>query len=290
MDNRALVWIHTLSSPSGMVERWLLTLSRFDFVVQHRLGKHIDKQRPTVRDCNNYLGNQPCYSIYQPLGILHGNADGVSRAEHLPEADGSTMMVEESISAVLPLSTPEVWSAEDWIEAQKSDEDLQPLRVALIKGEKPSALFIRGLSHTAQVYFQIYDSLHLDGQGILCYRRILDPNIPTQKKSVKMVPRVWWFDAIKKVHLHGMHCGQKNTSERASRYIWFAGMNRISEYITRNCLQCQAAQPKPKDQRHTYRPTISGFPMQRLSIDYVGPLPVSPKGNKYIFTCLCSFR
>ena len=200
------------------------------------------------------------------------------------------MMVEESISAVLPLAAPEVWNADDWVEAQKSDEDLEPIRIAIVKGEKPALTVIRSLSHTAQVYFQLYDSLHLDSQGILCYRRILDPKMPAQKKSVKMVPRVWWFDAIKKVHIYGQHCGQKNTYERACRYIYFAGMSRISEYVTRNCLQCQAAQPKPKDQRHTYRPTVSGFPMQRLSIDYVGPLPVSPKGNRYIFTCLCSFR
>ena len=50
VDNRALVWIHSLSSPSGMVERWLLTLSRFDFVVQHRLGKLHGNNR-------NNLGN-----------------------------------------------------------------------------------------------------------------------------------------------------------------------------------------------------------------------------------------
>ena len=49
-DNRALTWIRSLESPTGMILRWLEILASFDFTIKHRMGTH------------------------------HGNADSLSRA------------------------------------------------------------------------------------------------------------------------------------------------------------------------------------------------------------------
>ena len=51
-DNRALTWILSLESPTGMILRWLEILASFDFTVKHRKG------------------------------TLHGNADSLSRSPH----------------------------------------------------------------------------------------------------------------------------------------------------------------------------------------------------------------
>ena len=53
-DNRALTWIRSLESPTGMILRWLEILASFDFTVKHRKG------------------------------TLHGNADALSRAPLTP--------------------------------------------------------------------------------------------------------------------------------------------------------------------------------------------------------------
>ena len=37
-DNRALTWIRSLESPTGMILRWLEILASFDLTVKHRKG------------------------------------------------------------------------------------------------------------------------------------------------------------------------------------------------------------------------------------------------------------
>ena len=51
-DNRELIWMCSLESPTGMILRWLEILASFDFTVKHRKG------------------------------TLHGNTDSLSRASH----------------------------------------------------------------------------------------------------------------------------------------------------------------------------------------------------------------
>ena len=56
-DHCALTWIKTMEHPTGMMKRWLETLSTFDFVVLHRQGKH------------------------------HVNKDALRRVDHAPEME-----------------------------------------------------------------------------------------------------------------------------------------------------------------------------------------------------------
>ena len=261
VDSRALKWIHTLDSPTGMVERWLLTLSKYDFQVEHRLSHQ------------------------------HGNADGLSRAPHLPAPDGSTMDVEsEGVNSVRPPDSSEVWDTSLWVETQKGDDDLLPIIRALKSGKKPEIEELRSFSSTCQLYFGHYEDLYLDSNSILCYKRSLNPELSNPRKTpVYIVPRVWWTDAMKKVHEGAGHCGVQNTVERAARSLYFVGMGRVGGYVVRSCEICQAKRPKEKDQRHTYQPVLSGYPFMRVCIDYVGPLPISHRGNRYILTVLDTF-
>jgi hypothetical protein len=57
---------------------------------------------------------------------------------------------------------------------------------------------------------------------------------------------------------------------------------------------CEGCQMKThrsnNDQRHTYATTSrEGYPFQRLSIDLVGPFPMSPEGYTHLLTVGCTF-
>jgi transposase InsO family protein len=54
-------------------------------------------------------------------------------------------------------------------------------------------------------------------------------------------------------------------------------------YIQR-CSRCAVKLRKGKDQRHTLVSTQEGYPWRKLSIDFVGPLRTSSRGNNYILT------
>ena len=65
----------------------------------------------------------------------------------------------------------------------------------------------------------------------------------------------------------------------ASRYYW-PGMYKTIDNWIRTCDVCQRqGRPKPKEPLH---PIPVGQPFDRVGIDYVGPLPRTTKGNRYI--------
>jgi hypothetical protein len=65
----------------------------------------------------------------------------------------------------------------------------------------------------------------------------------------------------------------------ASRYYWPRMYKTIENWI-QTCDVCQRqGRPKPKEPLH---PILVGQPFDRVGIDYVGPLPRTTKGNRYI--------
>ena len=67
------------------------------------------------------------------------------------------------------------------------------------------------------------------------------------------------------------------------RFFWWVGMDASTRWWLRKCLKCQAR----KTSRQTIRwPTLSlplpNGPGILVSVDYFGPLPLTPRGNAYI--------
>ena len=67
------------------------------------------------------------------------------------------------------------------------------------------------------------------------------------------------------------------------RFCWWIGMDISTRWWLRRCLKCQAR----KTSRQTIRwPTLClpqpNGPGILISVDYFGPLPITPRGNTYI--------
>ena len=84
------------------------------------------------------------------------------------------------------------------------------------------------------------------------------------------------------------HLGTARTLRMLERLYWWVGMSICTRWWLRHCLKCQA--------RKTPRPTVRWpvisipGPGIAVSVDYFGPLLVTPRGNTYIllFTDRCS--
>ena len=79
------------------------------------------------------------------------------------------------------------------------------------------------------------------------------------------------------------HLGVARTLAMLRRFYWWIGMDICTRWWLRRCLKCQAR----KTSRHTIRwPTLSlplpNGPGILVSVDYFGPLPITPRGNTYI--------
>ena len=79
------------------------------------------------------------------------------------------------------------------------------------------------------------------------------------------------------------HLSVARTSDMLRRFYWWIGKDISTRWWLRRCLQCKAR----KTSRQTIRwPTLS-LPLPHgpgilVSVDYVGSLPTTPRGNSYI--------
>ena len=253
-DASALVHLKTLKALTGILARWMQELQTYQFEVRHRRG------------------------------VDNGNADGVSRSNHLPEEEpedwdaGTIAGVREEIERDL--------DREAIIKAQKEDEILIEVRKWLTEG-KPSHEEMKAFGEELKVYAQ--QEIKEEPDGMLV-RHVTSNKSPLFKRNAILVPDTL-RDAVyfwSHQHPSAGHFGATATSIRAQAKWYYPGMVTELKRRTKMCSSCLAkARVKGKDCVH--RPRKSGFPGERLNIDLVGPLPRTANGNRYILTIEDSF-
>jgi len=85
------------------------------------------------------------------------------------------------------------------------------------------------------------------------------------------------------------HRGVRATAHLLSTKAFLISGRAAIERQLATCIPCQVKRGEPKPQRHTFATTTSGFPFQRISMDFVGPLPRTMKGNTMILTIKDTF-
>ena len=80
------------------------------------------------------------------------------------------------------------------------------------------------------------------------------------------------------------HLGKKKTKEKLiQRFYWFEVREDVHVWIAKG-ETCGANKPPAKSSRAPLGSMPTGGPWDRLATDLLGPLPVTPRGNKYILT------
>ena len=108
-------------------------------------------------------------------------------------------------------------------------------------------------------------------------------------RVLPLLPRNLWTRAMRQVHEEGAHHAKANTIDRALCYFYFPKMVAYAAEVVRTCRACQMKAGKGTDQRYLHWPSTSGYPFQRLSMDFVGPLPKTSKGFTYVLTVMDVF-
>ena len=269
-DNTALKYVQTLKDPGAIIENWLHILANYDFIVEHRGTKK------------------------------HANADALSRAEHLeeieiddvPEGYVCHMNGDANREVMRPRLTEEAdIGPEVWAEKQREDEDLS----ILIECMNDPALATRQrralASPTLQHYFGFYDegSLCFNDAGVLMVKKEVNEPGLSKQIQVALTPVELQETAMLKAHLGAGHQGWEKTLQLALKHFYFLNMKNCADRVIRECVECQRKTGAPKQQRHTLEARADGYPFQTVSIDFVGPLDKTPRGNMYILTLLDTF-
>ena len=264
-DSGALKYWQNLKNPRGADFRWLQELAEFQFTVKHRPGK------------------------------LNTNADQLSRREFMPsegEEDKHVagLVIQEMQGGDLP---PGIGMTRQKLhQAQKEDEVLMQVKQWLELEVNPKKEELRGLPEEAHRYAKQLDRLKVV-DGVL-YR--VTPIENSRKKSSVirkqlLVARDLRNDIFAWVHAHPTsgHFGQKATSKRALTYVYWPSLIADIAEGVRQCEKCVQKNRKINERATVHVPRVTGFPLEKMNVDLVGPFQTSKEGWRYILTCQDAF-
>ena len=252
-DHQALRWLKTMQEPKGMMIRWLDLLANYQFEIQFRPGKK------------------------------HGNADALSRAPHAAsEAIEGTDEDEMEQSLLCPLrSLPSLRAGIARLrDEQKKDETLRKVRTFISTNEWPNGLELRALDPALRLYVSLKPQLEINDD--LVVRKVRRANQAETK--LLCVPDSLQAAIVRQCHEDSGHRGINNTYEQTVQRFFFPSMSVQAKMTVAECTRCQKNKGAPQPQRHTLVSHQDSHPFSRLSIDFVGPMPASAQGNRYILT------
>ena len=254
-DHGSLRWLLNFKDAEGQMARWLETLSLYNFVIEHRPGRQ------------------------------HKNADVMSRRPQDEECTSSSHI--DSHAKFSSVFFSKEFSPEEIRKSQREDPRLVPLILALESGRKPLWKDISQSGITTKSLFMQWDQLQLC-EGVL-YRSF--EKIGFGKVMQLVVPYKLQEAILKLAHNNRTagHLGQARTLEKIRRnYFWVHYRKDVENWV-RACRKCQRRQGTPKKRRAPMQPSAVGFPLERVAMDVMGPLPISARGSRFVLVIMDYF-
>ena len=85
------------------------------------------------------------------------------------------------------------------------------------------------------------------------------------------------------------HQGESRTRDRMrEKFTWFGMGKDVSNYVA-GCAQCNQNKGTTRQGKCRMTEYQAGAPMERVHIDFLGPLPKSPRGNEYVLMIVDQF-
>lgn len=293
-DHNSLTWLMRFRNIEGQLARWIESISQFNFQIQHRAGK------------------------------LHGNADGLSRIQ--PDCDcynaGSDISslpcggcnfclkkhqqwerFDKFVDDVVPLAMcrlnvtdqgneegegTKIESEINWAEEQTKDPEIQVIRQWLKYQIEPlpDVLFLQ--SNTTKRLWQLRSRLALE-DDILYYSWI---NATDQSsRSLIIVPQHLRHHVLQLAHdvKPKGHPGHMRTKLMVlHRFFWPGVTSHVRDYVA-SCKTCNTLKKGNKLRKAGLRIHHSGFPMERIHIDILGPFHESTRGHRYVLVMIDQF-
>ena len=243
-DHSALRSLMKTKDPEGQTARWLETLASFNFEIQHRPGKR------------------------------HTNADALSRIpvrkEKTEKSAKATFARTEDVSDEIPLLK----------EAQMADQEIELVRSWVVKEERPKWTTVSGMSNRVKSYWSQFQRLCIH-DDLLC--RIWYEGKKPERYQI-IIPKDFRETVLQYCHdsIIGGHFGVRKTLEKVRQRYYWAGLYTYVEQYVRSCDICSRGKAPPRTKRSPMTLTGSGYPMERIATDILGPLPETDKGNRYI--------
>uniref|UniRef100_A0A5S6Q0Y0 RNA-directed DNA polymerase n=1 Tax=Trichuris muris TaxID=70415 RepID=A0A5S6Q0Y0_TRIMR len=210
-------------------------------------------------------------------GRLHDNADALSRP--LCPQCGKQLVSIDCAQVCLP--PPQ----NDMRDAQDTDDEIKLLKDWIRNDNWPSRC-PEGASRNLRILWGQKDALFLD-DGILLRR--WDDCSRQQPRRLIVVPSRKQAQVLSGLHdgVGGGHFGKQRTLAKARSRFYWPGMAKDVDLWCKSCDVC-AHRKGYRRNRLPLQPLPVGYPFQRVGIDFLGPLPTTTNGKRYVLA-VCDY-
>ena len=165
--------------------------------------------------------------------------------------------------------------------AQQEDSAIGPVLTAMEHGSYPEPDTVSSWSRDSRLLVQQWEQLEIHDQ--LLWRRFYHPDSNRSHLQL-IVPSALRHRVLDNIHGGAVsgHFGQRKMVSQLRRNFYWPGLTIDVKNLCRTCATC-AARKTPIPRRQANLHTVpSGYPMQVVAVDILGPLPEMPSGNRYI--------
>lgn len=204
------------------------------------------------------------FQVKHIRGADNAVADALSRmfAEDAAGDEGARDGTPQFVNHIL-VDTPELFC--DLESRQGQDPEWAPIRSRIEAGEKVPGFVIN--------------------KGLLCKQvgAKSELKVCVPGELVPMVLR-YYHDAVV-----GGHLGVYKTFHRVQEALFWPRMYRDVRRFVTSCQLCKRAKPDTGRQKGLLQSERERYPLDRWFIDYIGPLPRTQRGNRYILVIVDAF-
>ena len=165
--------------------------------------------------------------------------------------------------------------------SQQNDPDIGFLLNAVKDQAKPKSVDLVAKSHAARYYVSIWDNLVVKDNVLYKLSKKTDSNEETLQLIVPMSLRETIMFQMHNSLTAG-HMGTKKTKAKISRYYHWHQMREDINLYVKGCEICGADKKPSKNPRAPMGSLRAGGPWDTLAIDFTGPFPLTPRGNRFI--------
>ena len=284
-DNAAVSWMRNLKTPTGQMARWIQEVSTYNLIVTHGPGqKHGNADALSRRPCQTCLRQQSISEEAQDCdtspACLNPEIDAEEHTVSVTTRNQAHQQEKQELSNNQCLLDD--WDATKVAQEQLDDPKIQAVYVAKRDNRpRPEWNQVSSGSSALKTLWRQWDRLEMHA-GML-YRKWIDNELHNTVLQL-VVPESKNLQVLRLSHdiPSAGHLGADKTFDKVRQsFYWPAISDDVRRYI-KSCDSCTAKKLSRKTNRAPLGQYLVGEPMERVSIDILGPLPLSKAGNRYI--------
>ena len=316
-DHRALTWLTNFKQMQGQLARWLEELTRYNLVIEYRPGKelaHADALSRINQDtCPVQIsasdlpcgGCPACTRLEAKWRSFHDNVDYVKELSapsvkqiNIPDlkmvhGDNLSQVDPEIYVTGMTVHVQQAPSSEQECEAlgtteyimteQRKDPNLLFIIEWLTKGIIPEEASVKLAGAEKRFYWTNKDFFFLADQVL--YKKGEDV------RDILVIPVSLRDEVLHMCHdvPSAAHQGIHRTKERIKRtFFWYKMSKDIKNYVT-GCNLCNKSKHASRKNKFPLTQNHAGLPMEKVHLDFIGPLPATLRGNHHILVIVDQF-